>query len=112
MNKVNVCTLEHNFFLCITNYINDTLLTVTEKQLQIINVHHHNLPHYISTYTRTRVVVNILSHDSVNPLSPNSDQYQISLHNINAYSTPRCQNFLDILITSSQHFYKKSMRTR
>ena len=60
---------------------------------------------------------------SLNPLSPNSDQHQISPCIINAYSTPEVMrienvikspkvNFLDILITSPQYFYKKSMRTR
>ena len=58
-----------------------------------------------------------------NPLSPYSDQHQISPCNINAYSTPevmrikdlitQCKvNFLDFLITSPQYFYKKSMATR
>ena len=56
-----------------------------------------------------------------NPLSPNSDQHQISRCNINAYSTSEVMRindmitqgeFLDILITYRQYFYKKSMGTR
>ena len=56
-----------------------------------------------------------------NSLSPNSDQHQISPSNIYAYSTLEVMrikdiitkvNFLDILITSSKYFCKKSMGTR
>ena len=59
--------------------------------------------------------------DIVNPLSPNSDQHQISPSNVNAHSTPEVKRikdmitqgeFLDILITSPQYFYKRSMGTR
>ena len=58
---------------------------------------------------------------SFNPLSPNSDQHKISPCNINAYSTPEVMRikdiinqgeFLDILITSPQYFYMKSMGAR
>ena len=55
----------------------------------------------------------------VNPLSPYSDQHQISPCNINAYSTPEVMRIKDMiiqgkfsLITSPQYFYKKSMGTR
>ena len=57
-----------------------------------------------------------------NPLSANSGQHQFSPCNINVHSTPEVMrikdmispklNFLDILPTSPQYFYKKSMRTR
>ena len=52
---------------------------------------------------------------------PNSDQYQISPCNINAYSSSKVMTiknmitqveFYDILITSTQYIYKKSMGTR
>ena len=33
----------------------------------------------------------------INPLSPNSDQYQISLFNINAYSTPEVMGIKDMI---------------
>ena len=52
---------------------------------------------------------------SLNPLSPNSDQHQISLI---VYSTPEDTgikdkvNSLNILITSPPYFYKKSIGTR
>ena len=55
------------------------------------------------------------------PLSPNSDQHQISPCNVNGYSTPEVMRFkdmitqgefLDIFITYPQYFYKKSMMTR
>ena len=56
-----------------------------------------------------------------NPLSPNSDQHQISPCNINAYSTPEVMRIKDMItqgefswyfITSPQYFCKKSMGTR
>ena len=52
---------------------------------------------------------------------PYSDQYQISPCNINAYSSSTVMRirdmitqveFYDILITSTQYIYKKSMGTR
>ena len=58
---------------------------------------------------------------TINPLSPNSDQHQISPCNINAHSTPEVMRikdmitqgeFLDFLITSPRYFYRKSMETR
>ena len=46
-----------------------------------------------------------------NPLSPNSDQHQISPCNINAYSIPEVMrikvNFHDISITSPNTFIRK-----
>ena len=54
-------------------------------------------------------------------LSPNIDQHQISPCNVNAYSTREVKrikdmitnvNFLDILLTSPQYFYKESKGTR
>ena len=56
-----------------------------------------------------------------NALSPNSDQHQASPCNNNAYSIPEVLRikymitkgeFLDILITSPEYFYKKNMGTR
>ena len=51
-------------------------------------------------------------------LGPNSDQHIISPCNINAYSTPEVMrikdmitqvDFLGVLLTSPQYFYRKSM---
>ena len=59
--------------------------------------------------------------DHLNPLSPNSDQHQISPCNIHAYSTHKVMRikdmiaqgeFSDVVITSPQYFYKKSKGTR
>ena len=70
------------------------------------------------------IIVDYLVHTNhVNPLSPNTDQHQISPCNVNAYSTPEVMRikdmitqmqgeFLGIFITSPQYFYKKSMGTR
>ena len=56
---------------------------------------------------------------SVNPLSHNNDQHQTSPSNINASEVMgRIKDmitqgeFLDILISSPQYFYEKSMGTR
>ena len=56
-----------------------------------------------------------------NPLSPNSDQHQISPCNINAYSIPEVMRIKDMItqgyfswyfLTSPQYVYKKSMGTK
>ena len=52
----------------------------------------------------------------LNPLSPNSDQHQISPCNINAYSTPKVMRIKitqgEYLIFSPLFFHNKSMGTR
>ena len=91
-------------FIVLHLYLADTISLVVCKKLE-----HAAIANDIS-----------VSSLSTNPLSPNSDQHQISPCNINANSTAEVMRikdmitqgeFLDSLITSSQYFYKKSMGT-
>ena len=49
--------------------------------------------------------------DWVNPLSPNSDQHQISPCNINAYSTPEVMRIKDMINQGEFSWYFNNFST-